>query len=82
VYLDPGFIKRRPTPDLVRKYNGVIHCGKCMTMDKDLVEGKVFHCPLCDRCCTQYDHHCGVVGACIGKNNIVTFYLMVACAVL
>ena len=33
----------------------------------------VVHCSTCNVCIKEYDHHCGVLGVCIGKNNIYWF---------
>lgn len=48
---------------------------------QEAVENKIFHCDTCNRCCKNYDHHCGVVGVCIGKYNIYPFYVMAGLAV-
>jgi hypothetical protein len=76
--IDPGFVKRAPTPSLARKYTGITACGKCMTIDKDYRKWKnIIHCQKCDRCILGFDHHCGVLGTCIGKNNLIPFNIMV-----
>lgn len=41
-------------------------------------EHTIVHCYDCDRCCKDYDHHCPVLGNCIGKKNIWTFYGVIA----
>lgn len=33
------------------------------------------HCPLCDKCCEVFDHHCIYIGKCIGRRN---YYLFVS----
>ena len=33
------------------------------------------HCERCGVCFIKQDHHCGVFGKCIAKNNIACFYL-------
>ena len=32
------------------------------------------HCMICDRCCMKLDHHCFVVGNCIGLTNTKYFF--------
>jgi hypothetical protein len=39
---------------------------------------QIVHCYDCDRCCRDYDHHCPVLGNCIGKKNIWCFYGTIA----
>jgi predicted amidophosphoribosyltransferase len=35
------------------------------------------HCVFCNRCVRWYDHHCSVFGKCIGKRNLVPFWLFI-----
>lgn len=37
---------------------------------------KATHCKFCNRCAKEFDHHCFVVGNCIGERNIKSFLLM------
>ena len=39
-------------------------------------KNKCKHCRTCDICIYDKDHHCGVLGKCIGRGNIWCFYLM------
>ncbi len=50
-------------------------CRTC----KLLIEKKrnVIHCCFCETCCEGYDHHCSWLGKCIGKNNYISFKIMV-----
>lgn len=34
---------------------------------------KSSHCPTCNNCVAEYDHHCGVVGSCVAKRTIRWF---------
>ncbi len=36
---------------------------------------KTFHCSYCDVCVIGYDHHCPWTSKCIGKKNLVQFYI-------
>ncbi|KAH8609701.1 putative DHHC palmitoyltransferase [Trypanosoma vivax] len=40
------------------------------------------HCYFCGMCVEEMDHHCGVIGVCVGRRNILTFLLLVATAVV
>jgi len=46
-------------------------CSKC----RILKDKTTMHCSLCDICIRGYDHHCPWTGKCIGKGNILPFYL-------
>lgn len=46
-------------------------CQKCMLPKPKGSE----HCEDCDHCVLRYDHHCGVIGACIADKNTKSFVL-------
>ena len=46
-------------------------CQKCMLPKPKGAE----HCEDCDHCVLRYDHHCGVIGACIADKNLKSFVL-------
>ena len=48
-------------------------CKKCGFR----VKPKTYHCRSCDVCIEGYDHHCPWTSKCIGKGNIVQFYIFV-----
>ena len=35
------------------------------------------HCTFCNICVIGIDHHCGVFGKCIARNNIICFYAFI-----
>lgn len=32
------------------------------------------HCKICDRCVSQFDHHCTLLGTCVGRNNYRAYF--------
>ena len=50
-------------------------CSKCnILIPKKL---KVVHCNICQVCIREQDHHCPWTGKCIGKYNLISFYIFV-----
>ena len=74
--IDPGYVKRDVYEN--EDTNREIVCKKCNSY-KD--EG-VAHCYTCERCVKGYDHHCGVLGNCVGKNNYYGFKLFIVSLVI
>lgn len=72
--VDPGFVTRKTYPELVREYPYKFYCTKCMVTMKEKKMKKIYHCMDCDRCNFEHDHHCVILGMCIGKNNLYYFY--------
>jgi len=70
---DPGVAK--PQPDLGQKPSdpSIRFCDKC----KILQIPEQRHCTFCDCCVYELDHHCGVVGNCIGARNKIHFAMLV-----
>ena len=51
------------------------YCSTCkMFVNK---EKKTEHCPDCNICVEELDHHCPWTGKCIGKNNLTSFYTFI-----
>jgi len=50
-----------------------IYCITCKLYRKNNSK----HCIWCNRCIKYYDHHCSIFGKCIGKRNIVFFWMFI-----
>ena len=51
-----------------------VHCVKCDQPRPDIAR----HCPVCQQCVWERDHHCRYVGNCLGRDNVQAFMLMYA----
>lgn len=71
-YGDPG---RRTKPVPLSEYlqhRGNYKCEACLTKF-----GSVYsHCSKCDYCTEYLDHHCGLLGNCVGRRTLWAFYLL------
>ena len=52
-------------------------CGACRDGD-----GSTHHCRRCDVCVSHFDHHCGLLGVCIARNNVRSFRLLVVALIV
>eukprot|EP00659_Diplonema_papillatum_P015395 gene15395-23540_t len=70
-FIDPGIIPAKPAPagdvssppvviDSTRRY-----CTSCNLLRPP----RAAHCYVCNVCVDEYDHHCGLLGTCIGVRN-------------
>ena len=57
-------------------YNERIYCRYCKYLYPKSNK-KLEHCSSCGICICNIDHHCGVVGKCVGKLNIVIFFMFI-----
>lgn len=74
IVIDPGIVPAALSIDaaLEGHENAVFTCRRCLTPR----EADAFHCPECDICIEGLDHHCVWAGKCIGRRNVVVFYLL------
>lgn len=63
-------------------YESDLCCGKCKVTNSQAEEHNIQHCEECGLCVIGYDHHCGVLGSCIGKNNIICFWVVLAATLI
>ncbi|KNB41999.1 hypothetical protein JH06_4441 [Blastocystis sp. subtype 4] len=72
---DPGVIRSTEENSLAR--GSVLESQKysyCSLCDLYRPEGAK-HCPKCGVCLYNCDHHCIVMGQCVARNNLITFYV-------
>ena len=69
---DPGIIENRGLGHDVEDSKNLT-CRYCNTLKTQNAR----HCYDCGVCIQNYDHHCDVIGKCIGGGNICLFYLFV-----
>ena len=49
-----------------------IYCSSCKMLYPK-TSRNIVHCYTCDICVQGFDHHCGVIGKCVGKYNMIIF---------
>ena len=74
-FMDPGHTSRRRI-DLDDEDHAQISCRICNVTREEEQKYNISHCSECDICTREFDHHCGVMGNCIGEKNIWGFRLM------
>ena len=70
--MNPGVIYS----DKQSNKNEKIYCDQCKFFYPKS-NRKMEHCLDCKICVCKLDHHCGVIGKCVGKYNLVIFFLFV-----
>lgn len=72
--IDPGIIPpqtlalKPKNAVVVRIRNGEVMCKVCDTCNI-LRPPRSTHCQFCDVCVEEFDHHCGVLGMCVGRRT-------------
>eukprot|EP00698_Gefionella_okellyi_P012155 TRINITY_DN3249_c0_g1_i1.p1 TRINITY_DN3249_c0_g1~~TRINITY_DN3249_c0_g1_i1.p1 ORF type:complete len:321 (+),score=35.34 TRINITY_DN3249_c0_g1_i1:114-1076(+) len=77
---DPGILPRRPLSDPRPEPASVVIAGvevqlKVCDTCNILRPARCTHCSSCNNCVAVLDHHCGVLGTCIGERNYRWFIL-------
>lgn len=70
VVADPGVLEPKPHNPFPR--SDYISSDACKVCAAERGAGnclRAHHCRVCDHCVAEFDHHCGVVGVCIGRGN-------------
>lgn len=60
----------------IQNENEKIYCPACQFFYPKNNK-KMRHCHICRVCISKMDHHCGVVGKCVGKYNLFIFITFV-----
>ena len=68
--INPGFVFKENNNNKGNNY----FCPIC-NFNYPKNEKKYEHCPFCEICISGADHHCGIFEKCIGKKNLICFYL-------
>ena len=75
---DPGYVKDekkiKDIESMLFKQNDDFKkfCFKCSINKTDNIR----HCTICHKCCYEFDHHCFWLNKCIGKNNYISFIII------
>ena len=48
-----------------------------MFFKKLILEYKVKHCDICEKCVQNFDHHCYYINNCVGAENLGRFFIFV-----
>ena len=59
-------------PGIILRFVDKVYCSICKRLYPK-TSRKIVHCGICNICIQGYDHHCGVIGKCVGKYNMVIF---------
>lgn len=73
-FTNPGHVIR--TPPIEDQPPGYYRCEICWVSREEARKHSIVHCDDCNVCTRGYDHHCVVLGNCVGARNLWNFNLM------
>lgn len=78
-FIDPGYTSQAmsTTSETQQGHIKPLYCNKCGITSELASSQKISHCKICKICVSYADHHCFILGNCIGRNNICCFYFLV-----
>jgi hypothetical protein len=71
----PNPLLEAADPSYTEDMFSLMFCKTC----KHLRPKNCSHCKICDACVRDFDHHCGVLGCCIGGRNVGSFIAYLFC---
>ena len=69
--INPGIVLNK-----IKGKNDYGYCSICNVYYNPY--DQVEHCGFCGVCIDKRDHHCVWIGKCVGRKNILSFYMMIA----
>jgi palmitoyltransferase ZDHHC9/14/18/palmitoyltransferase len=72
--VDPGIEMVKSQDDDISALDSSTYCSVCDVYMKPRTE----HCKECEVCIQEYDHHCPWTSKCIGKGNLMFFYMFLS----
>ena len=75
--INPGFPKHDLESKTGEPRGKFRWCGACKIWIS--IEKKTNHCFDCGICVEGYDHHCPWTSKCIGRRNLISFYIFISC---
>ena len=73
--LNPGIRYSYNNSNNNNKISEKIYCENCKFL-YPYNNTKMKHCFYCNICVFGYDHHCGVIGKCVGRYNMIIFIVL------
>ena len=74
IALTDSSIKLKFTPLMIMKLMPCNGCKYCKISELPL---RCVHCNKCKKCIKTFDHHCYLIGSCLGENNHLVFVLFI-----